>query len=255
MNTTKKLPPEIKALPDLLDYVDRAYAGEDRVLFRGQTDANWGLSPRIARMKLRFNFQQKPLEAEAALIRDFSRLAHAYPETERQKTIWDTLALAQHHGMPTRLLDWTSNPLVALWFAVKTAPSEKNTHAAVWVLRTEEDDQLDETISLADLKRTSVFRPNHTNGRLVAQSGWFTAHIFDKTKNRFSDIQRVTIFRERLVKLLVPVTAFPAIREAVARCGVSEASMFPDLGGLCRHIAWKYELLDDEAEHDIWVSL
>lgn len=254
MSTSPSVPPQIKVLPDLLEFVDKQYAGEDRVLFRGQADANWDLVPRISRMKLRYKFQKRPLEAESSIIKDFGRLAKAYPESDRQRTIWDTLALAQHHGMPTRLLDWTSNPLVALWFAVKQPPVNKKS-AAVWVLRTEEQDQLDESTELPALSRTSVFRPNHSNARLVAQAGWFTAHIFNTKKNRYTDIQLVGSFKDRLVKLEVPADAFPAIREALARCGVSEATMFPDLGGLCRHFTWKYELLDDEEGHDIWVSL
>jgi len=224
------------------------FAESDFTLFRGQRE-DWPLLPKLARMKMRDT--ASVVELEARLMKDFRNqslgLLEINPPTE-----WDWLAVAQHHGLATRLLDWTTNPLVALWFAV-TEPAWTDDHkhpipGVVWILNPHQSDFADPESGAApySVAKTTVFRPKHVTRRIVAQSGWFTVHAHDTKSDRFATLEETQQLRPRLSRIQISATQFSFIRDELSRLGISHASMFPDLDGLCRDILWNHTLLEDE---------
>lgn len=89
-------------------------------LFRGQ-NTDEPLIPRIARLKPKGDLKK----IESLLIDEFERLIPPFTEFEPRNQ-WELLALAQHHGLPTRLLDWSYSALAALWFCVNETPKKMN---------------------------------------------------------------------------------------------------------------------------------
>ena len=93
-------------------------------LYRGQKNIRWPLKPKIGRYLTRFEEhgfdRQTSIKAESQIIRIF-RKQSAYHLGYMPKDGWEVWSIAQHHGLPTRLMDWTRNPLVALFFAVEDA--------------------------------------------------------------------------------------------------------------------------------------
>ncbi|MFB9993233.1 FRG domain-containing protein [Deinococcus oregonensis] len=113
----------------LLDvlYTDGWNAGLRRhrspYVFRGSHDATFTLQTSLQRLG------GDPAETERHLLRNFRKYAHQ--ESLQGDTVWDWLALGQHHGLPTRLVDFTYSPLVALHFATRM-PSQFTHDGAIW---------------------------------------------------------------------------------------------------------------------------
>jgi hypothetical protein len=252
METVDTIPKKpVGSIAEFLSAISAKYVGNDSVLFRGQRRESWRLTPRIGRIDLRLKYLSSLLNAEQKLLADFERLAVPHVRSKQQQDKWSLLALAQHHGLPTRLLDWSSNPLVALWFAVER-PADTEESAAVWAYDAPESDFVDPQDKPFELSKTMIFRPHHHDERIVAQAGWFTVHKYSDSTERFSSFEKIQDQQNRLQKYVIAPSRFPAIREELARCGVTRASLFPDLSGLCQHLTWKYEVLADEGDHDIF---
>jgi len=233
---------EITSLSQFVAFIEQNCT-QVHVLFRGQR-SNWPLLPRIARLTLRPD--DDLLSAEKRMFEDFQRQALPFIGVA-PKSDWDWLALAQHHGMATRLLDWTLNPLAALWFAVEV-PAEGGNPGVLWLFDVADSDRAlagDESSPFGN-EVTRVFQPRHITRRIVAQSGWFTSHKFNGPEKKFIALERNRKYKGRLRKLHVPAGSFFNLRADLDRCGVNAASLYGDLDGLSRHIQWDHSLLDDE---------
>ncbi|MEO8397300.1 MAG: FRG domain-containing protein [Chloroflexota bacterium] len=101
-------------------------------IFRGLSDKDWGLETSLTRLGHPVN---RTSDLEPVILRSFKH--YSYQNASVGDSVWNWLALAQHHGLPTRLLDWSTSPLAALHF-VTTDPSEYKangpyrTDGAIW---------------------------------------------------------------------------------------------------------------------------
>lgn len=241
----------IESLADFLSLLERLDLQEE-TLFRGQRQ-DFPLLPKIARKNLRL--KKTVLVAEQELIQSFKRQAIIHATARNTRSTLDWLAVAQHHGLPTRLLDWTKNPLAALWFAVKAEPNNSD-FGVLWIYQPSPEDFLpviDESsrfnkLTPFSIKKTQIYFPNHSNQRIVTQSGVFTVHAYIENYGCFVPFEDNVSEGGELKKFEIPAKAFCNLRFDLDRCGINSASIFPDLDGLATHLQWLHGLLEDEIE-------
>lgn len=244
----------ISTVSQYTDYVDTLFMAcvdsevNSELLFRGQT-GDYPLIPRIARL----NFRKKSdgiLKTEKLILGEFKRgllpLSEFKPENN-----WDLLALAQHHGLPTRLLDWSCSALIALWFAVNSPPhNDKKGNfkdGVVWVLSPKSKDYRKDNTTADPLNDniTKVFKSSIISKRISAQSGVFTVHKILED-NKIMRFENHGIFKKALNKIYIKGKDFAEIRKQLSLLGVHQGSVFPDIDGFCKHLEWRYFKKDDE---------
>ena len=230
--------------------------------FRGQRDAEWHLFSSLSRHLRSFVPDQSCWqEREARAIRIFRRKAHNYISDLR---ILDDdvrcLALMQHHGAPTRLLDFTKSPYVAAFFALEQATDR----AAVYALNTPRlwyatpKNRADLSRDRIDPRETDNFEtyfaankydvvwtgePKEMDRRLLAQSGTFVIPgVLDKPVEQILNLYSSS--EPMLRKLILPAREVrDEFLRSLYRMNITNATLFPDLEGLAKSIAFELEII------------
>ena len=231
---------EKEILKSFQDYLDRVELNEilgfDVNLYRGQSD-NSPLLPSIARLNPKVNTTQ----IEMKMLEDLKRRSQLLI-SKSFKNDWEWLVFAQHFGLKTRLLDWTSNPLIALWFACANEYKIKE-NSFVYVLSADNEILVDlnHNDSPFNNSNTKVLRPSLNNERIIAQSGWFTAHIYSVASNKFIDLDANINTKNKITELEIPANIKPELLRKLSIFGVNSRTIYPDIIGLCQHLNWKYQ--------------
>ena len=214
---------------------------EQRVLFRGQY-SQWNLLPGVARRDPSVNTTVREQES----LRQFSLLGDLMLGGVRRDML-SLMVPAQHHGLKTRLLDWTGNPLVALYFACSEDPKKEEKDmpqdAFVYMFQANGFEKSDVYESDPFEQRDVwVVQPHLNNPRVHAQHGWFTLHPYQSSRKRFIAIGDSDDMAACTVEIKVPAEARANLRHSLGRMGIDSRTMVPDLAGLSRHLNEQCEL-------------
>jgi hypothetical protein len=205
---------------------------EQFTLYRGQP-IDKALLPKIARYHV-----PDVDRIEREMLEDFQRRSLHLIDNQPGNR-WDWLALAQHHGMATRLLDWSENPLIALWFSMSTEINSE--YSVVWGFNVPTEDiiRAGEHNDPFSVQATKVFRPNHIVQRISAQFAWFTVHKYNEDK-LFIPFEKNPEYSKRLFKIKIPRKCFSECRKRLHNFGINSAMMYPDIDGLAKHVEWLF---------------
>ena len=227
--------------------------------FRGERHGRWPLQTSLTRYLSDFGVDPHAWpEQERRILRIFKRKAQQYlaqPPALDDDFQW--LALMQHHGAPTRLLDFTWSPYVAAFFALERATAE----ACVWALNPTElsarkprkgtrtsprmDPRIAGNYARYYLKGNRVFlwvgEPDIMNRRLIAQSGTFAVPgVLDRPVEDI--LTQYPDPANMIAKFILPAYKMreTGLRE-LYRMNITFATLFPDLDGLARSLAYELE--------------
>ncbi|MFZ3516750.1 FRG domain-containing protein [Vibrio harveyi] len=148
---------------------------------------------------------------------------------------WEWLAIAQHHGLATRLLDWSFNPLISLYFAISR---NVDADSCVYVvdqnikfISTSEEESLDPF----RVKEVRAYLPTHVTDRIRAQSGLFT----------IQPDPSIALDEYIVGKIIIKKDSKQTMKHRLGLMGVHQKSVFPDLDGLSGWIRWmKFDSLE-----------
>lgn len=217
------------------------------VIFRGQQrDEGWPLLPGIARGPDSAWLCSQELD----MVGEFKR--EAVPHLQQlPRSDWQWLALAQHSRLPTRLLDWTMNPLVVLWFVIKEPPIE-GCPGVVWAWSYSDSilvSDVDLFKSPFDVPETSVYFPEHISASVQAQASVFTVHTLEKGESRkFVPLEEELKEPRMLAKIRIEPEDFAYSRHDLWRLNVCAATLFPGLQGIADRIKYVNTRQPDEQE-------
>lgn len=230
----------IKSVSEFISTVEKRAIETRRIyLFRGQCD-NFKLLPGIARPHL---FSYNKLETERRILDDFRANSIPYLKI-LPKTDLEYLVIAQHYGVPTRLLDWTENALAALYFAVSGAPTN-NMEPEVVVCSFPNNSDLiirDYGIDIFEQKEVKFLKPNSLVDRITSQSGWFSMH--PQTGNNsgyYIQADKISDDDMRFSKIKIDPEFANNIYKTLNDCGINKFSIFKDLDALGGYLTSKYQ--------------
>lgn len=199
-------------------------------LFRGQ-NTDQCLLPRIMRLAKENKISPAEIDKiEQQMLARFRKECVPMLSETKQLTPWELMSIAQHNGMPTRLLDWTANPLAGLWFAVASDPPKNGDRGVVWMLEGPNERTFEGEENIFALQKTCFFRPPHVDRRIAAQSAWFSVYRHNKTD--FLPLEKQVRYADKVTRFVIQSKNFQTIRHQLRRLGLNHATFFPDLSGL-----------------------
>lgn len=238
---------------------DKVKRYRDNRIYRGTADQRWNLVPSLNRVC------GHDLSLESQVFRSFRK--YGYAELAAYSGFWQLLPVAQHHGLPTRLLDWTYSPLVAAHFATEDT-SCYDRDGVIWCLDVTDfkaflpeplRQKLEDTGSnIFTVGMLEKLMPNFDKMREMSAQPYAIffepSSMIDRIANQYALFSVVSdpkvLLTQILVtqkipcrKIIIPREVKLEIRDKLDYINISERMIYPGLDGVCRWITRRYAAL------------
>jgi hypothetical protein len=204
-------------------------------MYRGQSNIRWKLLPSLARFaKYVEGGYDRIGDLESHLLDQYLQCSVPLQDM-RELSLIEQLIHCQHYGLPTRLLDWSTNPLKALYFAVEN-PMEDNFDGVVYVMQAY--GWWEGTRQIREIKTLSAFFPELLNERLSAQDGCFVAFPLPESGMEIIELTDKNYSKEVefLYSVKIPKRAKREIRRQLAVLGITHRTIYPGLDGVAKWV-------------------
>ncbi len=240
--------------------------------YRGVSDKNYGLETSLQRIG------RKPSDVESHLIRNFQKYSPINTLVDEYNNIWNWISLGQHHGLPTRFLDWTFSPNVALHFLTDDI-STFNKDGIIWVvdfveiknhMPTDLQNKLTKqntlsftSVELKDYIGNSIedienysnnngdallfFEPPSIDDRIVNQFALFSFMLNPNT-DKLKWLQQ---FPHLYTKIIIPSSLKWEIRDKLDQSNITERIIYPGLDGISKWLSRWYREKNDSKKWKI----
>lgn len=206
----------MELVPEILERIKI----EDNTILRGHAAFKWELKPSIGRYY--HEDWANVLDLEKKSLADFKKRSVPYLKHKPDSDI-EWLCLMQHHGCATRLLDFTTSPLIALFFA--SDPEEREDGALISATYGRSYENVSDE-GLFERSNSFAYHPSHITERIIGQHGCF---IYSNKPNRPLNNRQIKKYKiERTKKHL--------IRKELAVLGIDYSVLFPGIDGVCKNI-------------------
>ena len=241
---------------EFMNVIETFQDGHKTSWYRGVGNASYELSPSIFRHPKKKQIEKiRELEVELASVfeqRSPPFVAQSFNDE------WEQMFFMQHYGIPTRLLDWTESPFIALYFALssceRTIAGKPKHDAAFWMLDPAawnrgalRDISYDSGILNPNREQVKSYSPKgdlaerknlpvmiygtHNSPRIVAQRGMFA--LFGKSVDPMEKSYKSGGFDSGVLQqVIIPKANRDRIATSLFRKGVSDSTIYPDLHGL-----------------------
>jgi len=213
-------------------WIDLVKDKTDTTIYRGQRK-DYPLLPNICRDGQLKSLLIKERELLTQFKTKAARCLQVVPKNDS-----DWLVVAQHHGLHTRLIDWTYDPYAALWFALEGS-NKSGSRPEVWVMNPLKKDVMQKLGSSKPFsgERTRVFKSSFSIPRLVAQKSCFVLfkHV-ENSRKGFVALERNQQLRKRIERVRIQNHAVPQIMKQLKAMGYDRNMLFPDIDKIAKSV-------------------